>query len=78
MVIKFVVQFETFIDNNWRPVIRYDTAHGFAHKDVLNFKGKVIEKIEMTEIDYKQALQIANIDIETNWKKYKEKFFHGE
>lgn len=73
-----MVQFETFIDNNWRPVIRYDTAHGFAHKDVLNFKGKVIEKIEMTEIDYKQALQIANIDIETNWKKYKEKFFHGE
>ncbi|WP_455423484.1 DUF7718 family protein [Candidatus Hakubella thermalkaliphila] len=26
----------------WRPVVRYDTAHGFAHKDVIRANGEVV------------------------------------
>jgi len=32
-VIRFLVQYETFVEGAWRPVIRYDTAHGFPHVD---------------------------------------------
>jgi hypothetical protein len=40
-VIKFVVQYEAFINNEWRPIVRYDTSHGFAHKDLIHYKGRV-------------------------------------
>jgi len=72
-----VVQFETFVNKQWRPVIRYDTAHGHAHKDILDWRGRVIEKIEMVNMDYKKALQIASLDIDSNWKIYKRRFLKG-
>lgn len=36
IVTGFVVQYEALIENKWRPVVRYDTAHGFAHRDLLH------------------------------------------
>ena len=30
-VVEFVVQLEVEVREVWKPVIRYDTAHGFAH-----------------------------------------------
>jgi hypothetical protein len=38
-VIEFSVQYETFINGEWFPVVRYDSSHGFAHRDLLNMKG---------------------------------------
>jgi len=35
----FVIQYELFIKNKWIPVVRYDTAHGYAHKDLINPDG---------------------------------------
>jgi hypothetical protein len=37
-IVFFRVQYETKINLIWYPVVRYDTAHGFAHRDLLNFK----------------------------------------
>ena len=39
-VIDFAVQYETFINGEWFPVVRYDTPHGFAHRDILNIKAE--------------------------------------
>lgn len=30
-VIEFVVQLECLLNDQWTPIVRYDTAHGFAH-----------------------------------------------
>ena len=38
-VLGFVVQYETRVADQWLPVIRYDTRHGFAHRDILDMKG---------------------------------------
>ncbi len=38
-VAGFVVQYETLSEGKWLPVVRYDTAHGYAHKDLLNPDG---------------------------------------
>ncbi|HLC15676.1 MAG TPA: hypothetical protein VJL89_05565, partial [Thermodesulfovibrionia bacterium] len=35
-VSQFVVQLECTFDDEWIPVVRYDTAHGFAHCDKLH------------------------------------------
>jgi hypothetical protein len=34
-VLRFVVQLECRFNDEWHPVVRYDTAHNFAHRDVL-------------------------------------------
>jgi hypothetical protein len=76
-VIKFVIQYETLVKEEWRSIVRYDTAHRYAHKDVLDWKGGVIEKIPLRDVSYKQAVEIAIDDIESNWETYKKRFLKG-
>ena len=40
-ILEFVAQYEALISGEWRPVVRYDTAHGFAHKDIIKANGEV-------------------------------------
>lgn len=72
-IIEFVVQYELNIRNKWYPVVRYDTAHGFAHKDTLTYKGKV-EKEKLPFNDFNLALTFAEKDLKGNWEKYRKKF----
>jgi len=32
----FRVQYEAFIEGEWWPIVRYDTAHGFPHRDLIH------------------------------------------
>lgn len=38
-VIEFMMQYETWINGEWRPVVRCDSAHGQAHRDLLDPRG---------------------------------------
>ena len=69
----FVVQYETLFEGKWVPVVRYDTAHGYAHKDLLNPDGTK-EKIFLGAADLNEALTLADIDINENWERYKERY----
>ncbi|MGH7961266.1 MAG: DUF7718 family protein [Candidatus Binatia bacterium] len=72
-IVRFVVQYETLIAGEWRPVVRYDTAHGFAHKDVLSPSGETKKKI-VVSYGYNEAFTNAEIDIKLNWQGYKEEY----
>ena len=72
-VIEFVVQYELKISDEWYPVVRYDTAHGFAHKDSLSYKGEAAKE-ELPFDDYNLALTFAEKDLRDNWQKYREHF----
>ena len=72
-IIEFVVQYEIKINNEWYPIVRYDTSHGFAHKDRLSYKGDVIKE-EVPFNDFNLALTFAEKDLKDNWQKYKEHF----
>lgn len=76
-IIFFRVQYETKINDIWYPVVRYDTAHGFAHRDLLNIKGRVI-KTPLFKQDYNDALTFAESDLKTNWEYYKKRFLEGK
>jgi hypothetical protein len=54
--------------------VRYDTAHGFAHKDLMNPDGSK-EKILLGFLDLNEALTFADKDINENWGRYKERYF---
>jgi hypothetical protein len=66
---RFIVQLETLIGKSWTPVARYDTAHGFAHLDVLHPK-RAPDKIRLREEDFNRALAIAFADLLTNVDLY--------
>lgn len=72
-IVEFIVQYELKIRDDWFPVVRYDTSHGFAHKDMLSFKGEA-EKEKLPFSDYNLALTFAEKDLKENWRRYRERF----
>lgn len=75
-VLSFIVQYETKLKDEWYPVVRYDTRHGFAHRDTLNIRGKK-QKTPIFAKDYNEALTFAEYDIKSNWRLYKQQFLRG-
>ena len=69
-ITDFVVQYEIFINDKWCPVVRYDTAHGYAHKDLIHPDGSK-EKVILGIYSYNEALTLADMDINQNWETYK-------
>lgn len=72
-IIYFMIQLEVFIDNKWFPVVRYDTAHRYAHRDIIHYNG-LVEKMVVFSQTYNEAIDIAESDLKTNWSIYKERF----
>jgi hypothetical protein len=72
----FRLQYETRVGERWYPVVRYDTAHGFAHRDLMRLDG-TIEKTPLFNQDFNDALTFAESDLKTNWKHYKNRFLGG-
>ncbi|GJQ23500.1 MAG: hypothetical protein HRU72_06495 [Planctomycetia bacterium] len=76
-IIYFRIQYETKVGNTWYPVVRYDTAHGYAHRDILNIRG-VIKKTPLFNQNYNDALTFAENDLKSNWQYYKKRFLEEE
>lgn len=74
-VIKFVVQLEVRYEGKWKEVVRYDCAHGYAHRDSYNVRGK--NKKEELYLSFEDALTLADDDIDDNWETYKQRFLEG-
>lgn len=73
-IVEFCVQLEVQIPSgNWTPIVRYDTAHGFAHRDWLHADGSC-DKIPLLVEDYGQALNYAEGDIKLNWPLYRDRY----
>lgn len=76
-VLWFVVQYETRVEGKWVPVVRYDTRHGFAHRDLMDRRGNK-RKTPMFTKDFNEALTFAEYDIRSNWRIYKDQFLKGD
>lgn len=72
-ILGFIVQLEIKINAVWYAVVRYDTAHGFAHKDFLHYRGDA-EKIPLLLESFNQALTEAERDLRENWEFYRSRF----
>ena len=75
-VVKFVVQLEVKWEGSWKPVLRYDCSHDYAHKDCYNLKGRS-RKISLF-MDYEDSLSFADDDINENWQVYRERVLRGD
>lgn len=70
MIIGFTVQYEALLKGEWRPIVRYDTAHGFSHKDLLH-PGGAEDKQPLYFPDYNVALTFAIQDLKMAWPLYR-------
>ena len=68
----FTVQLEVLLENQWRPVVRYDTAHDFAHQDLYTKGGGQLKT--PLGMDFSQARTFAQKDILMNWQEYRRIF----
>lgn len=75
-VVQFAIQLEVEVEGSWRPVIRYDTAHGYAHVDRFNLERK--RRKQRLNLDVAEALTRGERDIKQNWSLYRERFLKGE
>lgn len=72
-VVEFVVQLECLFEESWTAVVRYDTAHGFAHCDRLHpYEPALKTRIETR--DYNEALTIALNDLSAHWERYRRRY----
>ena len=72
-LLDVVYQYETLINEKWTPIVRYDCAHGFFHRDILKPDGDK-EKQEITIDNLKSASKYAEQDLKDRWEWYKERF----
>lgn len=74
-VVDFLAQYETIIDNERYPVVRYDGSHGRGHRDVLDWGGVGIDKEWMPEhMNLAATLTHGIQDIKEHWERYREAF----
>lgn len=72
-ITQFSVQLEVFSKDKWSPVVRYDTAHGIAHRDLIHYSGEV-SKTPILCLNYNDALVFAESDLISNWENYRKMF----
>ncbi|MFA6403237.1 MAG: hypothetical protein WCX31_16685 [Salinivirgaceae bacterium] len=72
-LIDVVFQYESFIEKKWYPIVRYDCAHGFFHRDTMKPNGdKEKQVIEIPNL--KDAAKYAEQDLKDRWEWYRERF----
>jgi len=77
-VTVLVVQYEAFIDDRWEQIIRYDTAHGYLHKDLyVRGRKEKIRKEQVPIADLNQGLTQAIEDLKGHWESYRKQFMKG-
>jgi hypothetical protein len=72
-VTVFRVQYEAFIDGMWRPIVRYDTAHGVPHRDVLHAT-RPTEKTMYPGRSNADVLSLGQEDIKRHWQTYRTQY----
>lgn len=75
-VTSFTSQLEALDNGEWKPVRRYDNAHGQPHVDTLDRRGRQIDKQWLT-CSSNEALTLARADFFENWERYVYQFLAG-
>ena len=74
LIINFVVKLIVKIGNTFYEVIRYDSAHGCPHKDILDINGNSKKKVWFELLENTQGLDLAIRDLKDDHEMYIERF----
>lgn len=74
-ILRFVVQLETLIDQVWTPIVRYDNAHQFVHRDDLKPDGSQVKTPPMAFANNEDAFNFVLQDFRTNYRFYIQRYW---
>ena len=72
-VVRFRIQYEAWIGERWHAIVRYDTAHGHPHKDILHPDGSQ-DKVAFLGYSKEEVLTLGERDIKANWQRYRAEY----
>ena len=72
-ITEFTIQYEAEIDGIWHEIVRYDTAHGSPHRDLLHPDGSETKEL-FEHYTNARVLTIGQNDIRKNWRRYREQY----
>ena len=72
-IVEFVVQYEALVAGTWHAVVRYDTAHGFVHRDELFPDGRRL-KMPLPFANRNLAFTFASLELRARWREYRARF----
>ena len=74
-VVRFSVQYEAVVGGaRRRAVVRWDSAHGRAHRDLLDPTGNVARKDWIDGVPYAQVVTGAIAEVKRDWETYRAAF----
>jgi hypothetical protein len=68
-MLQFTVQVEVRLGDTWQPIVRYDNAHGFCHRDIIHADGTQ-DKTPVYVGDIHATFTHAIDDLKANWPAY--------
>jgi hypothetical protein len=69
----FAVQLEIDYRGGWTPVVRYDNAHGFCHRDTIHPDGTQ-DKTRVFVGDLNETFTQAIAEVKANWRDHRSRF----
>jgi len=72
-IVQYRVQLEIRHSDQWRPVVRYDNAHGFCHRDMSHADGTQ-DKTPVYFGDANETFTRAVADLQMNWQAQRARF----
>lgn len=73
-VTDFVVNCVATVAGRNHSIVRYDTNHGFPHKDTLCRDGGLERKERLPNVDLRRLADLAIGDLKENWQVYRRRF----
>lgn len=73
VITDFMIQYEAEIDGQWHEIVRYDSAHGRPHKDLLQPDGSEIKE-EFPYYSNAEVMTLGQNDIRKNWQRYRNEY----
>jgi hypothetical protein len=72
-ITQYTVQLEIHLQDAWQPVVRYDNAHGFCHRDTIHPDGTQ-DKTTLFVGDANDNFTLAIKEVRTNWEVQRARF----
>ncbi len=70
---EFRIQYEALIEGHWHAIVRYDTAHGRPHKDLMHPDGSETKE-HFFGYTPAEVLTYGERDIKRNWQRYRAQY----
>lgn len=74
VIVGFIVKLICRVEDVIHEVIRFDSAHGCPHKDILNMDGTIKRKVWYEFLENKEGLDLAIKDLKDNFEIYIERY----